>query len=306
MPQHPPPLFDIAFSGVRHMSEIYRKSSLERLSSPEQLDKMIKVTSPLSWLTLLGAVVIIVAVIIWSVFGRLPQKVDISGVFISSNRIVTLNAPIRGVIKNMYAAVGDSVKSGDTIVSIADSNGSSGSSGSSGSIKAISSGILTSINYHIGDFVFPTDEIAKLMIINEEGLTSTNEMEILCYVPISVGKNLKTGMDVMVAPDNISEQEFGNLIGTVKSISGDIISTNEMMTRLGSEILASTFQQQGPVLEVVVKLEEDEGTESGFMWSNKNGDNVIITSGTMITARVIIKSEAPIVKLLPFLKSSIH
>lgn len=35
---------------------IYRKSMLERMSSPEQLDKMIVITSPSFWLALAGGV----------------------------------------------------------------------------------------------------------------------------------------------------------------------------------------------------------------------------------------------------------
>jgi len=31
------------------MSNIFRKAALERLASPEQLDKMIKITSPMVW-----------------------------------------------------------------------------------------------------------------------------------------------------------------------------------------------------------------------------------------------------------------
>ena len=37
------------------MAEIFRKSALEKLSSPEQLDKMIVITSPSFWLSMVGA-----------------------------------------------------------------------------------------------------------------------------------------------------------------------------------------------------------------------------------------------------------
>ena len=50
---------------------IYRKSSLDKLSSPEQLDRMIVITSPTFWIAVAGAVLITVEALIWSIVGRL-------------------------------------------------------------------------------------------------------------------------------------------------------------------------------------------------------------------------------------------
>ena len=63
--------------------QVYRKAALERISSPEQLDKMIVITSPTLWLAVLGGIVIVAAALLWSVFGRLPISVETTGVFVS-------------------------------------------------------------------------------------------------------------------------------------------------------------------------------------------------------------------------------
>ena len=57
------------------MAELYRKSALERISSPEQLDKALKVTSPMSWLALLALTVIVIVTLIWSIVGTIPVTV---------------------------------------------------------------------------------------------------------------------------------------------------------------------------------------------------------------------------------------
>ena len=41
------------------MADLYRKSSLDKLSNPEQLDRMIKISSPLSWLALIAVLLVI-------------------------------------------------------------------------------------------------------------------------------------------------------------------------------------------------------------------------------------------------------
>ena len=54
------------------MAELFRKAALERLSSPEQLDKAITVSKPVSWLALIGITIIIVAFIAWLIFNSFP------------------------------------------------------------------------------------------------------------------------------------------------------------------------------------------------------------------------------------------
>ena len=73
------------------MSDVYRKSAVERLSSPEQLDKALVITSPLSWLALVGVALIFAAVVFWSIVGDLPTMTKVNGVFINSERVSSLN-----------------------------------------------------------------------------------------------------------------------------------------------------------------------------------------------------------------------
>ncbi len=46
---------------------VFRKVSLERLSSPEQLDQLLRVTSPKSWISFIGVASIIVIAILWGI-----------------------------------------------------------------------------------------------------------------------------------------------------------------------------------------------------------------------------------------------
>ena len=67
------------------MKSVFRKSALDKISSPDQLDKVLKVTSPMSWLALLGITLIIVYTVYWSFTGYLPSTVTASGVIVSSH-----------------------------------------------------------------------------------------------------------------------------------------------------------------------------------------------------------------------------
>ena len=62
------------------MSDLYRKTALDKLSSPEQLDKMIRVTPPMFWVAAIGGGLILIAATLWAVFAKLPVTVASSGV----------------------------------------------------------------------------------------------------------------------------------------------------------------------------------------------------------------------------------
>ncbi len=55
---------------------VFRKKSLERVSSPEQLNDYIRVTGPGVWITLAAVLAIIIGFIVWGVVGKLETKVN--------------------------------------------------------------------------------------------------------------------------------------------------------------------------------------------------------------------------------------
>lgn len=106
------------------MAKLYRKSALERMASPEQLDKALKVTSPLSWLPLGGVTLIIVVTAIWSVMGRIPVTITTNGIIaspVNTNAVYTENA---GTVDSVYVSVGDEIRPGDEVALVEASNGS--------------------------------------------------------------------------------------------------------------------------------------------------------------------------------------
>lgn len=70
------------------MSDLYRKTAIDKLSSPEQLDKMIRVTPPMFWIAAVGGGLILIVAIIWAVFAKLPVTVASSGVISSMDDTV--------------------------------------------------------------------------------------------------------------------------------------------------------------------------------------------------------------------------
>lgn len=61
---------------------IFRQESLERLSSPEQLDQLMHVVNPKSWLPLASLGVLVLLAFLWSIFGRITITTAGRGVLV--------------------------------------------------------------------------------------------------------------------------------------------------------------------------------------------------------------------------------
>src|SRR5712692_1668862 len=53
--------------------KLFRQTSLERLSSPEQLDQLLQVTTPQGWLALIGLGGLLIMALLWGVFGSVQN-----------------------------------------------------------------------------------------------------------------------------------------------------------------------------------------------------------------------------------------
>ena len=89
--------------------EIFRKVSLERLSSPEQLDALMSVTSPKGWVALMALGGLVAVAIGWGIFGSIPTKVNGSCILIRSGSISEIVAPASGRVVDISVDVGDTV-----------------------------------------------------------------------------------------------------------------------------------------------------------------------------------------------------
>lgn len=92
-----------------------RQAEIERLSSPDQLDLPMRVTSPWSWLILGGISLIVAFFVYWLVFGSLPDKVDGRGMILAGEQVQTVQAQVRGELTRLLVKKGDFVEVGTPI-----------------------------------------------------------------------------------------------------------------------------------------------------------------------------------------------
>lgn len=93
--------------------------SQARLASPEQLDMLLKVTSPKGWLALLALGFFLITVMLWGIFGSIPTRVSGQGMLIKSGGVFQVVALSSGQLTAAYPDVEEIVEKGQTIARIA-------------------------------------------------------------------------------------------------------------------------------------------------------------------------------------------
>jgi HlyD family secretion protein len=106
------------------MAGMFRKAAIDKVSSPEQLDLMMRVTSPMGWLALVTLAIILFAVLVWSVFGSIPDLVEGQGVLLRGERLYEVKAPLSGTLTRVVVVPDGTVKAGQTIAVISRDTGS--------------------------------------------------------------------------------------------------------------------------------------------------------------------------------------
>jgi HlyD family secretion protein len=100
---------------------IFRKAALERLSSPEQLDYLMSITSPAGWLALAALAIIFFLIVLWGFLGRIPDSVSGRGILIRGGAVYDVAAGSDGFITQVLVKPGDQVSSGQTIATMSQS-----------------------------------------------------------------------------------------------------------------------------------------------------------------------------------------
>jgi multidrug efflux pump subunit AcrA (membrane-fusion protein) len=91
---------------------LFRKNALDALSSPEQLDQPLRLLRPGQWLLLLSLGGFSLTVLLWSVLGRLPVRINGRGVLIRPDSLTLVQSENNGRILSLEAEVGDCLQAG--------------------------------------------------------------------------------------------------------------------------------------------------------------------------------------------------
>lgn len=271
------------------MAQLFRKSSIEKLSSPEQLDKSIVVTSPMSWIALIGIAFIVVCFVIWAICGSMPSTMDAKGII--SNGIYTnsVYSEYAGKISEICVAEGDKINKEDVICKVIDENGEVHS------IYAMEDCIVTKQLVQIGDAVNYSDEIFGISPV------SSKDNFAVFYVGIEQLPSIHSGMEVIINMPAFDNQKYGHMKGTIVHIDKFASTENSIKRVIGNneDVINYLGTMEQPVVALTCVLQKDNTSANGLFWSNEAGKNLSVNIGSVVDVKVVLNESAPITKLIP-------
>jgi multidrug resistance efflux pump len=303
--------------------QIFSKAALDKLRSPERLDMMLPITSPIGWMSLAAIGVLLFSVILWSIFGAFTIKADGMGLILDSAGVVNVSHISGGKIDKIYVKTGSHVKRGDLIAQIEQADQSADTR-----MSKYSMGLATSDRdamervYQYGakrnqqnvaeNIYSDYDGIVDEVMVSKGSIISNgtpicsirltqnrDELTGVLYVPVDKGKRIESGMSIQLAPNGVDTSQSGSLIGVVRSVSQYPVQAQVIENSLGNAQLAQWIQQSqnSALMEVKFDLVKDEDSESGYLWTSVIGEHKPITAGSFCTGSIIIDRKPPIEKV---------
>ncbi|MBD2329097.1 NHLP bacteriocin system secretion protein [Alkalinema sp. FACHB-956] len=103
---------------LKQKRKIFREEALEQANSPEQLDRLIQVTSPRRWLSLAAFAILVSSGTLWSIVAKIPTTVTGKGILIYPSTVLAAQSTTSGQILEVKVKPGETVKKGQILATI--------------------------------------------------------------------------------------------------------------------------------------------------------------------------------------------
>jgi hypothetical protein len=224
-------------------SSVFRKVALDRLSSPEQLDLLMQVTSRRSWLALAALTLLMATAVYWILFGQIPFQQAAPAVLMTSGGVKQVAALESGQLYAWHVEVGDLVKADQVIAEILPPGRNT-----TIPIRTVHEGRILDLNSDIGDLIQSGDSLARLHLVAPDV-----HLEAIFYLPPGEAGRIQVGMPVQIVPLTAGGHEVWK--GFVTNVGDYPVSQQQVIRLLGSDTGLQKLLPAGPPIEVRVQVE---------------------------------------------------
>ncbi len=280
---------------------LLRKASIERLSSPEQLDMMMRVTSPMGWVALIAVAVLVIAMIIWSMIFDLSVKVDGRGYMVRGESIREVQVNSAGAILGLDVQSGQVIEPGAVIarLSLPDlenrlatarlllTDMEANSSSASSDMASIQSGLRAQLGRLQAERRKKADLVARGLLTSQalsaidQQITSIQSSLLQSQIGsgdrgFSVeGKRLEVKeLEAKLANDSVVKSPFGGRVVSIRAGVGQQVRAGDPLVNLEAEkeplrimgyIPIASGKKIQPDQEVRIALSFVKPEDFGFM-----------------------------------------
>lgn len=166
-------------------------------------------------------------------------------------------------------------------------------------IKSTITGRILDIQKNVGDQVSVKDPILTLSSGDEHNL------EAVVYFNPLEAKEIKENMKAYLIPTYLDKEHRGYIKGRIDHVSPYPETSRSLMETLQNEDLVKKFTESNPPISTRIRLGKSALSNTfGLEKKSPNtpDDSSILTAGTWVYARVIVKERAPLLIVIPEIK----
>lgn len=145
---------------------------------------------------------------------------------------------------------------------------------------------------------------APILSIERTG-DNLSDLEAHIYVQPTEGKKIKANMDVQIAPSMVKGEEFGFMLGKVKTVAKFPSTAPGMMRIFNNDKLVQQLAAGAAPIAVQADLIPSVSTPSGYKWSSPRGPDTEVESGTLCSATITVRQQRPITLVIPMLRATL-
>jgi len=311
------------------MKNLFRKASIERLSSPEQIDKLLVIIRSPGWIALLASIVLIFLILVWSFVGQIPVTADGRGILFNPDSIVLVQSKVGGFVSEIKVREGDTVQQGDELAHLSDASRSLEYKALQNTLDKVSKGDLTEEQkwevVKLEQEGYILEQNLKNLTIKSpvEGIVLTVEAllgekvesgstlfwiegkekknsPVYAFFSLGRGDLIQEGMLAHIELETVNAQIYGKIEGRVKRIFPfSAESQGDILQNIPSERLREYLTQNRASITVEVEPVLDASTKSGYKWTTQEGPPFELRIGTVGEVSVFLDEKKPISYLFP-------
>lgn len=298
------------------MAELFRKSALDTLATPEQLDKQVKIVRPSVWIVCMALLVGVVTFILWSFTYHISNGVNAEGVVFSNHNVVQIKAERNCIVTDVLAVRGEYVETGDIIAVIsndgllqeieADRIALEAMETEDEAYEKAAEKLQNLRNTYVATTVIKSTATGYIQsvcatgnaLMSGEGIATimpdSGYNEVIAYVSLQTAQNLRVGMPVQVSPSYAPREEYGYMSGVVTQISDMPAAKENILEQMGTLSYVENILPETSCVEVRVKLNLDSDSKNNYLWSNEKGKQLSVELGTQCDVIIVTDEYRPI------------
>lgn len=265
---------------------LFAEKAMEKLASPEQIDKLLIVMTPKGWLALITCFLLIAVTLIWSFLGTIPISVSGKGILLTPKGVFSIVSPTEGIVDEMRVKSGQRVPSHAVIAKVAGQE-----------VVTLSEAVILEVFASKGNFAQSGTPLAWALHPKEEG------EPYLCWAffDVASGEKIKQGMEARIALEDVDLATMGYLLGKVEQVSPFPVSERAMKDLLYNPELVELLKGENKaVIRVLISLTQDPHSPSGYRFTTKKGaPGSLVVAGAIADVRIITAHRTPISYLFP-------